>query len=173
MAHALLAPGQENSGRLVTLLKKKAQELALKQNRDWIICDGSPGVGCPVISSLSGAHLAIAVVEPTPSGRHDFGRLAELCAHFRIPMAVIINKADLNASESASIAELATRSGGKVVGEIPFDEAMIQAMIQKKAITETSGPLAETMRRIWSSIAEMAATTGRPKLVPLKKNKAE
>ena len=100
--HAQLYPGQENSGRLVTLLKQQARELAKRQGLDLVICDGSPGVGCPVISSLSGASLAVAVVEPTPSGRHDFERVAALCDHFRIPVAVLINKADLNHEDTTT-----------------------------------------------------------------------
>lgn len=105
--HAQLYPGQENSGRLVTLLKQQARELAKRQGLDLVICDGSPGVGCPVISSLSGANLAVAVVEPTPSGRHDFERVAACATTSASRSAVLINKADLNHEEVQAITRLA------------------------------------------------------------------
>ena len=149
MVHAQLFPGQENSGRLVSLL---AGELGL----DTIVCDGSPGVGCPVISSLSGATLAVAVVEPTPSGRHDFERVAALCDHFRIPVAVLINKADLNHEEVQAITRLADDRGYTVVGALPFDPAVTGAMIRRKALTETDSPLASTLSAIWGRIRELA-----------------
>ena len=154
--HAQLYPGQENSGRLVTLLKQQARELAKRQGLDLVICDGSPGVGCPVISSLSGASLAVAVVEPTPSGRHDFERVAALCDHFRIPVAVLINKADLNHEEVQAITRLADDKGYTVVGALPFDPAVTGAMIRRKALTETDSPLASTLSAIWGRIRELA-----------------
>lgn len=155
--HALLKPGQENSGRLVTLLKQKARELARAQQCEFVICDGSPGVGCPVISSLSGAHLAVAVVEPTPSGRHDFERVAALCDHFRIPVAVLINKADLNPAETDVITGTAGEKGYTVVGRLPFDPAVTKAMIQRRALTETDSPLAAVLAEAWKRIRELAS----------------
>lgn len=158
MVHAQLYPGQENSGRLVTLLKQEARQLAREQKRDWILCDGSPGVGCPVISSLSGAQLAIAVVEPTPSGRHDFQRVAELCDHFRIPLAIIINKADLNAEEASAIRTLAETKGYSILGNLPFDPIVTQTMVQRRTLTEQPSPLADTFAKIWQNIERLATT---------------
>ena len=146
--HAQLYPGQENSGRLVTLLKQQARELAKRQGLDLVICDGSPGVGCPVISSLSGASLAV--------GRHDFARVAALCDHFRIPVAVLINKADLNHEEVQAITRLADDKGYTVVGALPFDPAVTGAMIRRKALTEPDSPLASTLSAIWGRIRELA-----------------
>ena len=103
LVHAQLFPGAENSGRLVMVLKQQARELAKARGADLVLCDGAPGIGCPVISSLSGAHLAVAVTEPTPSGRHDLERVAALCRHFQTAFAVIINKYDLNPDETARI----------------------------------------------------------------------
>lgn len=157
MAHALLNPGQENSGRLVSLLKQQARELARENGAETILCDGSPGVGCPVISSLSGATLAVAVVEPTPSGVHDFERVAALCDHFRIPVAVIINKADLNLAETARIRALAGENGRSVVAELPFSPDVTRAMIEGKALTETDSPLAGLLADAWGKIDELAA----------------
>lgn len=161
LVHAQLFPGQENSGRLVALLKREARALAKARGLDTIVCDGSPGVGCPVISSLSGATLAVAVVEPTPSGRHDFDRVADLCAHFRIPLAVLINKADLHAGEAAALAETARAKGGVVVGELPFDPAVTEAMIRRQALTETASPLADTLAAVWERVQDMARAAER------------
>ncbi len=152
MVHAQLFPGQENSGRLVTLLKRKARELAREHGLDMILCDGSPGVGCPVISSLSGADLAVAVVEPTPSGRHDFQRVAALCDHFRIPVAVLINKADLNEQETARIEKECLERRYALLGRLPFDQAVTAAMVQRKALTELPGELGGMLRRAWDMI---------------------
>lgn len=155
--HAQLFPGQENSGRLVTLLKQEARALAKEQGLELVLCDGSPGVGCPVISSLSGAHLAVAVVEPTPSGRHDFRRVAELCDHFRIPAAVLLNKADLNPEEAAAITAHCRDRGYAVVGSLPFDPAVTEAMIRREALTERPSPLADALREIWERVRALAA----------------
>lgn len=157
MAHALLNPGQENSGRLVSLLKQQARELARENGAQTILCDGSPGVGCPVISSLSGATLAVAVVEPTPSGVHDFERVAALCDHFRIPVALIINKADLNPAETARIRALAEEKGRTVAAELPFSPDVMRAMIAGKALTETDSPLAGLLAGAWKTIDGLAA----------------
>lgn len=156
LVHAQLYPGQENSGRLVTLLKQQARQLAKDRGLGLVLCDGSPGVGCPVISSLSGASLAVTVVEPTPSGRHDFERVAALCDHFRIPVAVLINKADLNPHEEAAIREVAAARGYTVVGSLPFDPAVTGSMIRRKALTETDTPLAATLADIWERVRTLA-----------------
>lgn len=161
MFHAQLFPGEENSGRLVSLLKQKAREYAKDKNLDVILCDGSPGIGCPVISSLSGAHLAVAVVEPTPSGRHDFIRVADLCDHFRIALCVIINKADLNHQESAALRELCARRSYTLAGELPFHQDVIDSMINKKTLTETDSPVAEQICKAWAIICEKAANLPR------------
>ena len=159
MIHAQLFPGEENSGRLVSLLKQKAREHAKHNALDLILCDGSPGIGCPVISSLSGAHLAVAVIEPTPSGRHDFIRVAELCGHFRVPLCVLINKSDLNARETAAIREYCETLGYAVVGELPFHQAVIDSMIAGKTLTETDSPLARVICDAWSAVLRQANNT--------------
>ncbi|MEG2140203.1 MAG: ATP-binding protein [Bilophila sp.] len=159
--HAQLYPGEENSGRLIALLKQQARALAKREGRELLLCDGSPGVGCPVISSLSGATLAVAVVEPTPSGRHDFERVAALCDHFRIPVAVVINKADLNPQEATALAKYAQSNGYTVAGSVPFDPDITTAMIERKAVTETASPLAACLTAIWARVLEASATPRR------------
>lgn len=158
MIHAQLFPGEENSGRLVSLLKLKAKEVAKANKLDFILCDGSPGIGCPVISSLAGARLAVAVVEPTPSGRHDFTRVADLCDHFRIPVNVVINKATLNEQECANIRAFCAERGYDIVAEIPFCHDVYEAMMQRKALTELQSTAADMVRSAWQKIVAKAST---------------
>lgn len=136
MVHAQLFPGQENSGKLVSLLKQKARTLAKERGLDLILSDGAPGIGCPVISSLSQTSLAVIVTEPTPSGLHDFERVLGLCEHFRIPAAVLINKYDLNLDLSEQIACHAEGKSVKVLGRLPHFEGVVEAMLACKAVTE-------------------------------------
>jgi MinD superfamily P-loop ATPase len=157
MVHAQLFPGEENSGRLVTLLKQQARELAHKHGLDLILADGAPGIGCPVISSLSGAHLAVVVSEPTPSGRHDLERVAELCGHFKIPVAVLLNKQDLNPDEAGRIQALCRDKGWHELPGLPFDTAVTEAMVLRRAVTEVDGsPLDGPMASAWQRIRELA-----------------
>ena len=155
MVHAQLFPGKENSGKLVGLLKMEARKRAREQKRDVLLCDGSPGVGCPVIASLSGADVAVGVVEPTPSGRHDFARVADLCRHFRVPLAVVINKADLNDAEARAIETMCEEQGHTLLGRLPFDPAVTQAMVRRKALTEVEGPLGDALRQMWNKLQNM------------------
>ena len=159
MVHAQLFPGQENSGKLVGLLKTEARKRAREQKLETILCDGSPGVGCPVIASLSGATLAVGVVEPTPSGRHDFTRVADLCRHFRVPLAVIINKADLNPAEADAIEAMCAENGHTLLGRLPFDPVVTQAMVRRQALTEFDNPVGNALKDMWSALQEIK--TGR------------
>ena len=166
MIHAQLFPGEENSGRLVSLLKQQAREKAKKDAVELILCDGSPGIGCPVISSLSGAHLAVLVVEPTPSGQHDFLRVAALCDHFHIPASVIINKADLNSAIAATIESLCAERGYAVAGKLPFNLDITTAMIAKQAITETASPLGAMVAGAWNTILAQLKDGSRKRTLP-------
>lgn len=154
--HAQLGPGEENSGRLVTLLKQQAREHAREHGLETILCDGSPGIGCPVISSLSGATLAVAVVEPTPSGRHDFIRVADLCDHFRVPVAVVLNKADLNENESDALKTFCAERGYTIAGALPFSPDVTAAMVRRQAVTESASALAAELERIWRGVLDLA-----------------
>lgn len=153
MIHAQLFPGEENSGLLVSLLRKKAKELAEKKGLDLILSDGTPGIGCPVIASLSGVTLAVIVTEPTPSGRHDMERVAELCGHFNVPAGIIINKYDLNAKETAAIEAYSTEKGFTLFGNLPHDPIITRAMINAQAITEYGdNDFAKQLTVIWERI---------------------
>lgn len=162
LVHARLDPGGENSGKLVTLLKKIARELAKKEGRDCILCDGAPGIACPVISSLSGATLAVLVTEPTPSGVHDLLRVADLCDHFHLPAAVIINKADLNPTESGRIETFCAGHGYTLLGRLPHHPDVTRAMLAKKTLPEYGGPLADSVAELWGAIDKLARTYARP-----------
>ncbi len=156
MVHARLFPGEENSGKLVTLLKQQAKRLAEEKGRSLILSDGPPGIGCPVISSLSGASLAVAVTEPTPSGLHDLERVIELCGYFRIPAGVIVNKADLNENISAQIRAFCQEKGLTLLGHLPHDPVVTKAMVQAQAVTEYgANGFSDALRKIWSGILGM------------------
>lgn len=153
MAHAQLAPGRENSGRLVALLRQQARTLAAVEGADLILSDGPPGIGCPVISSLSGVDLAVVVTEPTPSGRHDLDRVLDLCAHFRVRAAVIVNKCDVNEELSDAVEADCLRRGVAVLARLPHDEAVTRAMVAGQAVTETvDGRLPDMLRSAWAAI---------------------
>ncbi|HBD07961.1 MAG TPA: (4Fe-4S)-binding protein, partial [Syntrophobacteraceae bacterium] len=156
LVHAQLFPGEENSGRLVMVLKQKARELAKDCGVDMVLCDGAPGIGCPVISSLSGAGLAVAVTEPTPSGRHDLERVADLCKHFQLPFAVIINKHDLNPDETTRIESYCHDRNYPVLARLPHDVIVTKAMVQGLVVTELSdGWFSQELRQAWTRIEEL------------------
>ena len=157
MVHAQLFAGEENSGRLVALLRQQARQLAETMGADWILSDGPPGIGCPVISSLSGASLAVIVTEPTPSGRHDLQRVVDLCGHFQVPAGVIVNKADLNPKLTEKIQADSSASGLTLLGELPHDPVITRAMVQGQVVTEYDhGEFSEQVRRIWQTIEDVA-----------------
>jgi len=158
LVHAQLFPGAENSGKLVMLLKQQARMLAAQQAADFILADGAPGIGCPVISSLSGVDLAVVVTEPTPAGRHDVIRVVELCRHFRIPVAVIINKFDLHEAEAARLQAYCRAEALPVLACLPFDPVITQAMLRGLVVTEMPGtPFGQGLAAVWEQIKAMAA----------------
>ncbi len=157
LVHAQLIPAEENSGKLVALLKKEAKTLAKEKNAPLILSDGPPGIGCPVISALSGADLAVLVTEPTPSGIHDLKRVLELCEHFSTPTVVIINKADLNPDQADAIEDFCGEKGRRVIARLPHDAAMTEAMVHGKTITEfRSCELSTQLKSAWEEIKLLA-----------------
>jgi MinD superfamily P-loop ATPase len=156
MVHAQLFPGAENSGRLVALLREKARDVAERTGRTLIISDGSPGIGCPVISSLTGTDAAVLVTEPTPSGIHDLQRVADLCRHFRIPAGVIVNKADLNPANTEAIRRWCKTENTDFLDALPYDAAVTGAMVRRQTVTEyTPSGIATSVRRAWERILEL------------------
>ena len=154
MVHARLGIAEENSGKLVTLIRQQAKEIAGEQRRDLVIVDGSPGIGCPVIASITGADVVLIVTEPTLSGKHDLDRVADLTASFGIRTLICINKADVNPEITDQIAADARQRGIKVVGEIPYNEAFTKAQIMGATLIEyTGGDIAERVKALWRHVA--------------------
>ena len=155
MVHARLGIAEENSGKLVSLVRAEAKKLAAKRDLDLAIIDGSPGIGCPVIASITGADLVLVATEPTLSGLHDLGRVAELTSYFGIQTLVCVNKWDLNAELAEQIETDARRVGAEPVGRIRYDRAVTEAQINKQALVEyTKAGAAADVKELWSSVSE-------------------
>ncbi len=153
MVHAKLGVAQENSGKLVSLVRTKAKKLADEQKFDWVIIDGAPGTGCPVIASLSGIDCAIVVTEPTLSGLHDGARVLEVAEYFKVPAKLIVNKYDLNVDMTAKIQDYCTERGIDLLGKIPFDRSVVKSMVEGKTIMECGDSAAKKeIAVIWSKI---------------------
>jgi len=151
MAHARLGIGEENSGKLVTEVRSRAAELAVRYGTRTILSDGPPGVGCPVISAITGLDMVLIVTEPTVSGAHDLKRVLDLSNHFGIPAKVLINKADLNPDQCSTIEALADQAGAPCIGKIPFDPQVQEALMQGIPLVEfADGPAAQGILSIWS-----------------------
>jgi MinD superfamily P-loop ATPase len=151
--HARLGIAEENSGKLVTEVRKKARAIAEREGRDLLIMDGSPGIGCPVIASLAGTDLALVVTEPTPSGLHDMERVVELARHFDIRAACCISKYDLNLENSDRIERWCNAQSIPVAGNIPFDPAVTESVVQGVPYVEyASNSSAGAIRRMWLSL---------------------
>lgn len=156
MAHARLAPAEENSGKLVSLIRKQAKQIATEQNKELIIVDGAPGIGCPVIASITGADLVLAVTEPTISAQHDLHRVIDLTEHFNIPTAVCIDKYDINVNIAKSIEKEFLDRSAKMAGKIAYDVAVTKAQIVAKSIVEySSNGLKEQVVSLWESVLNM------------------
>jgi MinD superfamily P-loop ATPase len=155
LVDARLGIAQENSGKLVALVRQKARELAEKQGAEYIISDGPPGIGCPVISSLSGASLALLVTEPTLSGMHDLERVIEVCRHFGVPAKVCINKYDINEINADQIETYCLSQGIDIVARIPFDNVVTEAMIHGVPVVEYSqNGVSHKIVALWEKIVE-------------------
>jgi len=151
--HAHLFAAQENSGKLVTLVKQQARLLALDAGAELLIVDGPPGIGCPVISASAGADLALLVTEPTVSGVHDLERVLATTDHFGVPALVCINKYDVNPIRAREIAAFCADRGIEVVGQIPFDTVVTEAMVQGLPVTDFSdGAVSRELRQVWARV---------------------
>jgi len=154
LVHARLGVAGENSGKLVALVRNNAKLVAERQNLDYIITDGPPGIGCPVISSLSGANLALLVTEPTLSGMHDLDRVIGVCRHFGVPALVCINKYDINEENTSQIESDCLNQGVEVVCKIPFDNVVTEAIVQGLPVVEySSSEVTQRIRELWQIIS--------------------
>lgn len=153
MVHARLEAAAENSGKLVTQLRRTGQQIALTHGLDLAIIDGSPGIGCPVIASLTGASLALIVAEPTASSLHDFDRIAQLASQLDVPAMLVVNKADLNPQVADRVRASAVERGIEPIGKVPYDRAVTLAQLAAQTVVESStGPAAQAIRRIWQRV---------------------
>lgn len=155
--HARLGVGEENSGKLVTVVRHHAKLIAEERGLEWIVVDGPPGIGCPVISSVTGAGGVLIVTEPTLSGIHDMKRVAELAAYFQIPRAVCINKWDLNPEMTEEIASYCHKEEIPLAGKIPYDRMVSQALVQRKILVEYDGDGEASLevRAVWEKVQSM------------------
>jgi MinD superfamily P-loop ATPase len=153
--HADLLPAQENSGKLVTLVKQQARLLALDEGRQLVLVDGPPGIGCPVISAMAGADFALLVTEPTAAGIHDLKRALETVQHFNIPAWVTINKADLYSPGTAEIEDYCRQENIEMLGKIPFDPSVSEAMLHGQPVTayRPDSPASQEFVEIWKRIS--------------------
>ena len=153
LVHAQLGIAEENSGKLVTVVRNQARIIAKKENLARIIIDGPPGIGCPVISSLSGVNLALLVTEPTLSGMHDLERVIGLCQHFDVPALVCINKYNVNEENSQRIVEQCSAQGIEVAARIPFDTTVTEALVRGLSVVEYShNGVAGIIEALWQSV---------------------
>jgi MinD superfamily P-loop ATPase len=153
--HAHLFAGRENSGKLVTLVKTQAHDLGLARGADYLIVDGPPGTGCPVIAAISGMDVALLVTEPTVSGAHDLERIVGVTHHFGVPALVCINKWDLNRAQTERIAAWCAAQEVPVIGWVPFDQVVTEAMVQGQPVTAYSdGSVSEAVRALWAELKQ-------------------
>jgi MinD superfamily P-loop ATPase len=152
--HARLSPAQESSGKLVTLLKQRAYTQALDESYPLMIVDGPPGIGCPAIAAVSGTDMVIVVTEPTAAGIHDMQRVLGLTAHFGIQTLVCINKADLYPAGTDTITGYCQQHGLPIIGQLPFDLSITEAMVRGQTITEylPDSPISHALREIWQDV---------------------
>jgi MinD superfamily P-loop ATPase len=156
MAHARLGIAEENSGKLVTLIRQQGKQLAEEKNLKLLLTDGPPGIGCPVIASLGGATAVLIVAEPTVSGRHDMERVVVLAAFFKVPAMACVNKFDLNPDQGQAIENFARQRQVRVAGRIPFDSVFTRAMVLGKTIFEYAGHSegAGAVKKIWEVLIQ-------------------
>ena len=154
MVHARLGIAEENSGKLVTVVRQEAKKLAEKNKLDLLLTDGPPGIGCPVIASIGGATALLIVAEPTVSGLHDMERVAQLAAHFKVPSMVCVNKFDLNSKQTQAIEKLAKEIKLTVVGRIPFDPVFTESMDRGQPVLayEGNSKIRSSISEIWLNI---------------------
>jgi MinD superfamily P-loop ATPase len=160
MVHARLGVGGENSGKLVAQVRQKARSIAEERGAEYIISDGPPGIGCPVISSLSGADVALLVTEPTLSGMHDLERVLGVCRHFDVPAMVCINKYDINRDNTARLEDMCAGLGIPVKAKVPYDDAVIMAMAAGVPVVEyCDNCVSREIRRLWDLIEDFLTCT--------------
>jgi len=159
LVHARLGVAAANSGKLVSTVRQEARRIAEEEGRSLIITDGPPGIGCPVIASVTGATLVVIVTEPTVAGEHDLERILSLARHFNIPSAVCVNKWDLNPEMAERIEGRARRAGAQIAGRVRYDRSVTVAQMQERAVVETDAPSAPDVRTVWEGVRSMGCSS--------------
>ena len=156
MVHAEMGPGEENSGKLVSQVRKKGRDLALKHNHQYILTDGPPGTGCTTIASLTGADTVLLVIEPSITSLHDAERVILLVAQFNIPLYALINKATINPEMARQISNFLKNKAIPVLGEIPFSKIFVEAMVRGQSIHEyePGSEISKTINSVWSQLSD-------------------
>jgi MinD superfamily P-loop ATPase len=155
MIHARLGIGAENSGKLVSTVRQQAKQFAQAIQANWVLVDGPPGTGCPVIASITGADAVLAVTEPTCSGQHDLLRVLELTRHFKIPAFVCVNKWDINPEMTGQIEAVAAEAGAAVSGRIPYDKSITMAQINGQSVVElNNGAASQAIQTLWEKLCQ-------------------
>lgn len=168
LVHAQLGIGAENSGKLVTAVRNRAKQIAVEKGSQWILVDGSPGLGCPVISSLTGASMALITTEPTVSGLHDLERILKLTIHFGIRSYVCVTKADLNPKMTDRLTELAKHYGSTFVGTIAYDTTATQAQIEARPLVEfPESQAGKDIRKVWDELLKQMNSDGAEQSLPI------
>jgi MinD superfamily P-loop ATPase len=160
MVHARLGAAAGNSGKLVSFVRTEARRVAARDHKSLIVIDGPPGVGCPVIASVTGTSLALVITEPTVSGEHDLDRVLRLTEHFRVPTAICVNKWDVNPSMAERIERKANEMGAAVAGRVRYDDAVTSAQLNAKAAVEVGGGAAGDIRALWQGVQDIGSTHG-------------
>jgi MinD superfamily P-loop ATPase len=162
LVHARLGIAQENSGKLVAIVRQNARRIAEERGLSYIISDGPPGIGCPVISSLSGANMALLITEPTLSGMHDLDRVLGVCSHFGVPALVCINKYDLNEENTHQIEDFCRRQGVEVISRLPFDNVVTEALVQGLPVVEyAKNGIAAELKTLWEKVSAVLDRAGK------------
>jgi MinD superfamily P-loop ATPase len=153
LVHARLGIGEENSGKLVTVVRKKASEIAEQRGSDLVIIDGPPGIGCPVMASVAGVDMVLAITEPSLAGVHDLNRILDLAGHFHIPAKVCINKFDINSEMSSHIEHACQERGAEVISKLPFDRCVIDSLVMRKTVIEhPCGEVTKRVKAMWETL---------------------
>ncbi len=153
LIHARLGIAEENSGKLVTIVRNKGEEVAEAESRDILLIDGPPGIGCPVIASLTGVDVALVVAEPTVSGIHDLERVIAVCRHFAVNAAVCINRFDINENMAGRIEQYCFKNGVLLAGKVPYDKIFVEAVVNGIPVVEYNGAaIKRRIEKIWNHI---------------------
>lgn len=152
MVHARLSIGGENSGKLVSIVRREARRIARESGKSTVLVDGPPGIGCPAIASITGASILLVVTEPTVSGAHDLLRVLSLARHFGTPAFVCVNRWDVNPEMAETIEAQAAQAGAAVTGRIRYDPTVARAQLAAKTVVEMEAPAADDIRRVWDDL---------------------